>query len=148
MLIGLLGSTALAGPPRSAPIFAGEPNQRSSNGAMLLRWDIALGVGDREYQLQEASDPQFGDAIVRYRGSFPSWFMSGRVDGTRYFRVRSRRIESSAASAWSEWSATKVAIIEHHDLTIALVLFGFGALVFIGTCLTLIVGSLETNRAR
>src|SRR5690554_6770280 len=75
LLVGLGCSPAFASPadaPADAPVFEGDPEQRSSNGAMLLRWDLELGVGDREYELQESGDPEFDDALVRYNGSFPS----------------------------------------------------------------------------
>ncbi|MFO7563150.1 MAG: hypothetical protein R6X02_10945 [Enhygromyxa sp.] len=124
-----------------APRFEDDTETRSTNGAILLRWDTELGVNEREYELQEAADRSFATAETRYRGSFPSYFVSGRRDGTTYFRVRSRSFAEQTPTAWTEWSATKVVVVEHHDLRLALGLFIGGAAVFLATGLTLVAGA-------
>jgi hypothetical protein len=137
----LVGAEALAAAP---PEFDGESEAHSQNGAMLLSWDEQASPGELEYELQEAGDPAFSDAALRYRGEFPSFFISGRRDGTRYFRIRSR--SPVPRSQWSEWSTTKAVVVEHHDLGAALGLFGGGAAVFLATCLALVAGSSASRR--
>jgi len=138
----LLARAAAADPPR----FDDPAEARSQNGAMLLSWDAELRVGEREYELQAADDPSFADAELRYRGSYPSFFVSGRPDGTRYFRLRSRELAAAETSAWTEWSASKAVIVEHHDLRLALALFFAGAAVFLATCFTLVAGARSADR--
>jgi hypothetical protein len=138
----LWAGTAAAAPPE----FDELAEARSQNGAILLSWDAKQAVGDREYELQESDDSSFATTSVRYRGSFPSFFISGRRDGTKYFRVRSRGYVDGQPSAWTGWSSTKIVIVEHHDLGAAFGLFGAGAIVFLATCLTLIVGSRTASR--
>jgi hypothetical protein len=136
----------------AGPEFEDAAPAESGNGAVLLSWAEPSEHDDpavREFELQEAGDPSFVDPVTCYRGRFPSFFVSGRRDGTRYFRVRSRPASASAsASAWSSWSATKVVVVEHHDLTLALALFGAGAVVFAATCLTLILGARSQDPGR
>jgi len=146
-------------PAPPPPTVTGDARLHSANGAVLLAWDrdpplVSPGALEHalEYELEEASDASFADAQVRYRGSFPSWFMSGRRDGSYAFRIRSRSWTEAASagsaqpSAWSEWSATQIVVVEHHDVRLALVLFGFGAAVFLASCLTLLIGSQRTSR--
>ncbi len=144
VLLAISWSTPAAA--AAPPSFDDSTEARSQNGAILLSWDADLDIGAQEYELQEADDPSFEHSSVRYRGSFPSFFVSGCRDGTRYFRVRSREYAGERPSAWSEWSATKVVVVEHHDLGAALGLFGGGAAVFLATGLTLLVGARAIGR--
>jgi hypothetical protein len=139
-LLALLGAPARAEPP---PEFE-QIELRSANGAALLSWT----PGEVEYELEEAGDPEFIDAELRYRGSFSSLFVSGRRDGTRYFRVRSRSHPGAddQPGVWSEWSAPGVVRFEHHRLDLALLVFGCGAAVFLATCLAAVHGSRTTAR--
>ncbi len=136
-------SWSTAADAAAPPKFDDVAEARSQNGALLLSWDADLSIGEREYELEEAGDPSFADAALRYRGTFPSFFISGRPDGARYFRVRSRDYGSD--QAWSAWSQPKSVVVEHHDMRLALGLFCAGAAVFLATCTALLIGA---RRAR
>jgi hypothetical protein len=144
----LLGALTPGLSQAAAPEFETPDPIESSNGAALLRWDQGQPLGALEYELQEADSPEFVAAELRYRGSFPSYFVSGQRDGTRYFRVRSRSYTEDSPAPWSEWSTPQILVVAHHDLRLALGLFGAGALVFVITCLTLVAGARRSGTAR
>ncbi|NVB41038.1 hypothetical protein G6O69_24570 [Pseudenhygromyxa sp. WMMC2535] len=156
--ICLPGASAGAAPrpdPASAPEapqMVGEATLESGNGAALLRWALARdeegeGEGDvYEYELQESGSPEFSAPTLRYRGTMPSWYVSGRLDGRSWFRVRGRpwaegQDQKHGQNQWSEWSEAQVLVVAHHDLRLALALFGLGALVFVATAGTVLVSS-------
>jgi hypothetical protein len=146
LALGLAPAALRAAP---APQWDGEAEETSTNGAMLIEWKGEDEGGKLEFELQEADRADFEDAQTHYRGTFPSWYVSGRRDGTHYFRVRSRpwsRAEGSSGE-WSEWSATKTVVVEHHDLGLALGLMSVGALVFLITVLTLVLGARRQTEA-
>jgi hypothetical protein len=145
LLVALLVTPAWAAAPR----FDQPSPIESANGAALLRWDQDQPIGELEYELQEADSLEFVAVETRYRGSFPSYFVSGRRDGTHYFRVRSRSYAGAGAEPdpWSEWSPPQTLVVAHHDLRLALGLFGAGALVFVITSLTLVAGARRSRSA-
>lgn len=169
--IAIALSTALAGglaeaapgPRWDSPLESDSNRLDSNNGAALLRWtqpdldrdsapDLGADLGaDFEFELQEGPTPAFEAPVTRYRGTFPSWYVSGRRDGELYFRVRSRpwSREHGPRGEWSEWSTVATISVQHHDLRFALALMGLGALVFCATALTLRASarlSSETGR--
>jgi len=94
----------------------------TTEGHVQLVWDRAPEEG-LEYELQEAGSEDFGDALVRYRGPQMRSFVSGLLEGTWYFRLRSRE----PGGDWSAWSEPVEVVIEPHDLNLAWTLFGVGA---------------------
>jgi hypothetical protein len=133
---------------RAAPSFVGEPELETAKGAALLSWggDEEDRGGQREYELQEASDAGFSDPVARYRGTSTSWYLSGRLDGTSYFRVRSRERDSSGElGPWSAWSDPQVLHVAHHDPRLALLLLCLGAVVFTTTAVSLLVAARKVE---
>ena len=98
-----------------------------SAGHATLTWTALEGDSAAEYMLQESTSADFSEAYTRYQGPHRSSVVSGLLDGTYYFRVRSRQGERHP---WSSWSATEHFKVEHHPLPLALTLLGLGALVF------------------
>ncbi|PRP95637.1 hypothetical protein ENSA5_37700 [Enhygromyxa salina] len=138
-------------PSAAAPTMVGDPELESSNGAVLLKWEPAESERELEYELQESSSANFDDPSSRYRGTLPSWYVSGRLDGRSYFRVRSRPLNGASdggEAPWTEWSAAQSVLVEHHDLRLAVILFILGAVVFVITAATVLLAARSTSTPR
>lgn len=73
-------------------------------GAFTLTW-TATDAG--RYELQEAHEPDFGDAVTLFEGPAVSFSVYGRPRGsTLFYRVRARA--GAAASAWSAGRAVRI----------------------------------------
>jgi hypothetical protein len=141
-LICAFGATCFL-PSLSASAGSGTPllslssdSAVASAGFYRLEWhwqDTPPGAGG-DFELQESTRADFGDATPLYRGPDLATVISGRGDGTRYYRVRATR-DNNRHTLWS--NAVEVATA-HHPLSRAVAFFAAGALVFVLT-LTLIV---------
>ncbi|AEG01587.1 hypothetical protein [Methylomonas methanica] len=112
--------------------------QTATAGYYRLNWESA--DIDPVVELQQADNPAFTDADIRYRGHDGASVVSGMPDGEWYYRARS--ITGGKVSPWSDTIAVKVA---HHPLSRAWLFFGLGTLVFAATLLLIIRGT-EQNR--
>lgn len=109
-------------------------------GYLTLSWSGA--PEGSQYQVEAATDAAFSDAIVRYEGAQTATVRSGLTDGAYHYRVRARR---TPQAAWGAWSEPLVFQVAHHSLSLALGLFGLGAVVFVGTLLFLVGASREVE---
>jgi hypothetical protein len=61
----------------------------SNDGTLSINWDTVPTTGI-QYVLQEATDPEFSNAVSLYIGTATSWTLTGRNAGTYYYRVQTR----------------------------------------------------------
>lgn len=102
----------------------------SNDGRVKLIWGSR---GDTyQYVLQQATDNEFKQVKIIYEGPDRASFVSGLNDGTYYYRVKAKQ---------GDWSETLVVEVKHHSLSLALSLFGLGAVVFMLTVLVVVRGS-------
>jgi len=82
-------ATIVAGttyPP--VPLSLSVPTGTSTTGAYDLSWTIASG-SNITYEIQEAkNDPGFGSGITNYTSNGTAYNVTGRTDGTYYYRIR------------------------------------------------------------
>ena len=81
--------------PLSAPVLSVEGPD--AGGAFTLGWSD--GEAGLQFILEEATEPDFGDAVEIWRGSRTSYTILSRAPGTYYYRVRAENAEES-----SDWS--------------------------------------------
>lgn len=137
LLLLVLQFSGLAHAQQQAPRLFSD-TQTATAGYYRLNWESA--DIDLVIELQQADNPAFTDAELRYRGRDTASVVSGMQDGKWYYRARS--VTDSNISPWSDTVAVKVA---HHSLPRAWLFFGLGALVFAATLLLIIRGT-EQNR--
>jgi len=87
-------------------------------------------------ELQEATDPAFHDPVTLYTGPDRASVLSGKPDGTRYYRVRG--ITNATPGRWSE--PVRVTV-EHHDLRRAFLFLALGFSVFVAILVTVVRGA-------
>jgi hypothetical protein len=129
---------ALAGLPPGAS-FASEAivprlsvdNSLATAGFYRLSWE----PGDERIELQEATEPGFIHPATAYTGPDRATVISGKPDGTWFYRIRA--LDSQGAGAWSAPLAVTVA---HHSLARAFLFLGLGVTVFIATVLMIVRG--------
>lgn len=117
----------------------------SDNGAFKISWMVHsddpeiegdVPLSDATLVIEEATDLEFSDATVLYQGGDESTTISGRRDGTWYYRARIGE---------QPWTETVTVSVRHKDLTQAFILLGIGAIVFLSTA-GLIIGGHLTHR--
>lgn len=128
----------------SPPLLAAKPvlqtdSELSSAGYYRLSWQSEI-AGD--FILQEATDAAFSQATTLYSGPDTATLISGRSDGTYYYRIRNAQ-DVDTSDAWSNVAKVEVA---HHPLSRAFVFFALGALVFIATLAIVVLGSRSHNQ--
>ena len=123
----------------SAPAAATPKLKSDSNlsnaGYYQLHW---ANQKPGDFILEESMTPDFTDAKTLYHGPDTATLVSGRKNGTYYYRVRS-------AKADGDWSNAVEVKVAHHPLSRAFMFFSLGALVFIAT-LTMVVRGNLTHR--
>jgi hypothetical protein len=124
----------------AAPMLQADPAV-SNIGSYRLFWDAGTAGAVARYELQEASGPEFAQARSIYRGPDQSTVMSGRGDGTYYYRLR-----VLGADAMPAWSETIQVEVRHHPLVRAFAFFAAGALVFVATLVLIVAGSRARKR--
>jgi hypothetical protein len=107
-------------------------------GFYQLNWSGVPPGGHVE--LVEANDPTFARYRVLYRGADTAKVVTGRSDGTYFYRIRLIG-DSQRADQWS--SSVKVAV-KHHPLSRAIAFFIIGALVFVLTLAVIVHGNRKT----
>ena len=88
-----------------------------------------------QIQLQEAKNPSFANARLRYEGPDDASVISGMPNGTWYYRAREVRDQRMGP-----WSETVKVVVAHHPLSRAFTFFTMGVLVFIATLLMVVRG--------
>ena len=126
LLVGVTLLTAGAGPSLAASLSA-SPSV-SADGVYQLTWPQQGAV-----VLEEARRDDFSDARPVYAGRDAGATLSGKPDGTYYYRLR------GASEATSEAARVRVDV-QHHPLSRALGFFAVGAAVFVSTVALIVRG--------
>ena len=136
-------ATMLACLPSLATASAGDPAPRLSSdtevasaGFYRLMWETHA----ERVELQEAADPEFRHATTPYRGPDRATVISGKPNGTWYYRVRAA--DGADPGAWSPAVTVTVA---HHSLARALMFLSLGVIVFVATATMIIRGTRSTQ---
>lgn len=92
------------------------------------------------FELQQATQADFGDADTLYQGPDKASVISGLPNNTYYYRVRFANEPN-----WSEAISVEV---KHHSLARAFGFFGLGIVMFIITVIVLLKGTrLDSSSA-
>lgn len=109
----------------------------STEGHIKLEWS-SPNNGEIIYEVEAASSSDFESPERIYKGPDLASFISGKPNGTYYYRVRA--MDASNADV-SEWSDSVQFTVEHHPIELALTLAGIGTLVFLLTAFVVIRGA-------
>ena len=125
-------------PPSASPELSADTTVATA-GYFGLSWGLAgeAGGAPARFELQEAPDPAFAAPRTLYAGPDRATALSGRPDGTYYYRVR------ADGGAWSPVVAVEVA---HHSLVRAGLFFALGAAVFVATVVLILRGDARERR--
>ena len=110
----------------AAPLFTTEADILSNTGYTQLDWEKK---DDSAIEVQQATNPQFGDAQTIYQGNNTSLFLSGLKNGEYFYRLRTED------GTFSEPISVEV---KHDSIQQAWLLFSLGAVVF-GSIVVVIV---------
>ena len=125
------------------PVLNNEDEQQTATaGFYSLQWNTTDSEAGVEYNflVQEANTPSFDDARTIYSGTDLATTLSGKQDGTLYYRVRI--VDNLAVSEWSNIHQVEVA---HHSLQRAFFFLGLGAVVFLATTVAILRGHTQEN---
>lgn len=136
-IVGIFLIAANAYALAAAPQLASDSAQ-SSAGYFQLSWE---GEQGSDYLLQEASEPNFVQANTLYEGPDTATLISGRSDGTYYYRIR--YLDMTNDDSWSNITQVEVT---HHPLSRAFMFFALGAIVFIATLIVVVIGNRSQNQ--
>jgi len=131
LLAALLPPAAIA----QAPVLHSD-SEVATAGYYQLGWQADAG----DFELVEATRPDFTDARLLYQGPDLATVLSGKPDGDYYYRIRA--LDADGASPWSE--AVHVTV-RHHPLARALTFLVLGAIVFVATLLLILRGEARTR---
>jgi len=114
-----------------------EPAEAISNeGYYQLTWSAEEPV-----RLIESTDPEFSAAITLYTGSDSGHVVSGKANGTWYYRLES-------ADGQSVLSEAARITVSHHSLGQAFLFFSLGAIVFAATLGLILFARPEDDERR
>ncbi|MDT8383137.1 MAG: fibronectin type III domain-containing protein [Gammaproteobacteria bacterium] len=145
LLLACLFSTAAAGSQLPAPRLSTSGDVVTA-GYYRLSWETASSevesvtaplkesIWTPVWELQEATQADFRDAVTAYRGPDSATVFSGKPDGARHYRLR------SVAPQASPWSDTVSVRVTHHSLSRALLFLSLGIVVFVATVVLIVRG--------
>ncbi len=139
----LLFTLPLGAQDGSAPVWDGDLEQKSTGGYYSLNW--AAPSGDfASFYVEEAPTPDFvqGERRQVYDGKDSGTTISGKADGTYYYRVHVERGDGTR----TPWSETLSVTVEHHSLERAFSFLITGALVFLATAAMILSGWMRERR--
>lgn len=110
-------------------------NETPTAGYFRLSWETNADL----VELQEATSTDFSSNTTLYRGPDQARVISGKRDGTWYYRVRN--VSHSETGPWSQPVAVTVS---HHQVSRAFLFLAVGIIVFIATVIVIIRGSRNT----
>ncbi len=116
-----------------APVFQNKPTELSESGYIKLSWELDgtnTSANNFIFELQRSAHQDFEQSAQTYRGPDYATFISGLPDGDYYYRARTIAIDGAQES---DWSAPVLVQVKHHSLSLALLLCGIGAAVFLIT---------------
>ena len=130
----------LSQPVSAAPVFDDMKNPlESSSGYYTIAWKDAEGKKSKAvYELVEFPRADGGDARMVYRGEDRATTLSGRPNGTYYYRIREVKGEFAPG--------VLTVRVRHHSLNPAFLFLGAGAAVFLAPLILIILGSLKVKR--
>lgn len=105
-------------------------------GFYQLSWQTDAG----NIELQEATQAAFHNPTTFYKGADRATVISGRPNGTWYYRVRA--IGAGQPGPWSEPVKVTVA---HHSLSRALMFLSLGIIVFVAIVVMIVRGPEKTG---
>ena len=100
-------------------------------GFYQLSWETDAG----NIELQEATQSSFHNPVTYYKGADRATVISGRPNGTWYYRIRA--IGAGQPGPWSEPVKVTVA---HHSLSRALMFLSLGIIVFVAIVVMIVRG--------
>jgi len=112
--------------------------QVATAGYYQLRWQ-----GDNahaSYRLLESDNPRFNHSTVIYQGPDLARVMSGKRNGSYYYRVAELQGKTPVVV-----SNTVVVKVAHHSLAKALMFFAIGAAVFLATLFLILRGNRHSR---
>lgn len=113
----------------------------SREGYYSLRWhDASARDSSGFYELERASTASFEGAKAVYRGRDTAVFVSGLVDGSYFYRVR-----TAVQGRHGPWSAPFILTVKHGPIAVAWLLFAIGAVIFLAIIAVVINGSRGTS---
>jgi hypothetical protein len=130
-LLFFIGTEAAAQLP--APVFENKPTELSESGYIKLSWKLNgadAPANNFTFELQRSAHQDFEQSIPIYQGPDYASFISGLPDGDYYYRAR---VIAKDGTQTSDWSAPVLVQVKHHSLSLALLLCGIGAAVFLIT---------------
>lgn len=107
--------------------------EMATAGYYRLSWQSDMAA---DFVLEEATDPAFLQVTTLYQGPDTATLISGRSDGTYYYRVRNMQNDNQ-----DDWSDVTTVEVSHHPLSRAFMFFALGAIVFIATLVVVVLGS-------
>lgn len=113
----------------------------SDDGTVDLVWTLPEDESATVFELEQATDPTFGDARQRYLGSDQESVLTGLREGTYHFRVRA--IDDGDQPG--EWSEPLVLTVQYMGRTPLFLLLGTGAVVA-GLTMAAIISGFLKNR--
>ncbi|MBD3669341.1 MAG: hypothetical protein HUJ29_01095 [Gammaproteobacteria bacterium] len=128
----------------SPMLFATEGIKLSSDsdvataGYYQLSWETEQSA-DR-FRLIEADNPRFSQSKILYEGPDLAMILSGKSNGTYYYRVAALSQQSQDLV-----SNTLKVEVDHHSMTKAMLFFSIGAIVFLATLILILRGSRLTK---
>lgn len=134
----LLVYLAFAYPVLAFAIDLHSDTETATAGYYQLTWQQA---GQPRYQLEEAIDKTFAQTKTIYEGSDTATIVSGRANGTYYYRVRALTNLPN-----NPWSTPVTVEVKHHSLARAAFFFSLGAIVFLATLVTVVIGYQSESR--
>jgi len=105
-------------------------------GFYQLSWETDA----ENIELQEATQSAFRNPTTYYKGADRATVISGRPNGTWYYRVRA--VTSEQSGTWSEPVKVTVA---HHSLSRALMFLSLGVIIFLAIVVLIIRGPEKTG---
>lgn len=150
-IAGVLIGFALASGSVSAAVVLQPASSTVTAGYYQLHWDTDSTVAGSpvnkagDFILIESREPGFTNSRTIYRGADTATVISGKPDGTYYYRVGIAQPQEGRPGSWSNSASITV---KHHPLSRAFMFFGLGALVFLSTLVVIVRGNLAANDNR
>lgn len=147
MVLVPLTATPLVAQNGAAPVLnADAAEQVATAGYYTLSWTAPPDAAPDAltFELVEATDAAFTDTHLRYRGPDLATTISGKPEGTYYYRVRLAGADTAQARPWSNVHRVVVA---HHPLRRAFAFLILGAVVFAATLGMILYGHTHERRA-
>jgi hypothetical protein len=133
----------------SAATIANVPESgvlESEEGKAVIEWSPteASPPSDLEYQLQQSTRVDFGDAKTLYEGPDLGTVVTGLAEGDYFYRVR----EILGPGSAGEWSAPLTVRVVYPGRGFVSLLMGLGLVVFIATVAAIAIGHTRASHER